>query len=157
MTKLLPNRAQFSPIRTHEANRAIFGFRQNPLYLLVLAKAPKGLWLTRQKLKKNADDDKAINAKKLDAKKSEIEQIIDPLDISGRSPEERFAYAKEKIFKAIDYAIRRHDWYEDQRSRIFRATLSISSIKEFKAVSVLVNFLVFLFFRKSSTNSFFNP
>jgi hypothetical protein len=37
-------------------------------------------------------------------------------------------YLVKKIFAAIDYAIKRHDWYEDQRSRIFQASLTMLSV-----------------------------
>jgi hypothetical protein len=37
------------------------------------------------------------------------------------------SHLKDKLFRAIDYAIRRHDWYEDQRSKVLQATLAIAS------------------------------
>jgi hypothetical protein len=39
-------------------------------------------------------------------------------------PEDTFAYLREKLFRAIDYAIRRHDWYEEQRARVFQQVMT---------------------------------
>jgi hypothetical protein len=36
-----------------------------------------------------------------------------------------FDYFSKKMFAAIDYAIKRHDWYEEQRSKLFQAALTI--------------------------------
>lgn len=36
-------------------------------------------------------------------------------------------YFIKKLFAAIDYAVKRHDWYEDQRSRVFQSALTLLS------------------------------
>lgn len=74
------------------------------------------------------------------AKSPDIQAIRDDLQASELAtlrkmlPRDREAeatsslsYLKEKVFRAIDYAIRRHDWYEDQRSKVLQATLAIAS------------------------------
>jgi hypothetical protein len=38
-----------------------------------------------------------------------------------------YDYFVKKLFAAIDYAVKRHDWFEDQRSRIFQTTLTLLS------------------------------
>jgi hypothetical protein len=63
--------------------------------------------------------------------KSQISEIslLDPLinSLNGISCGDRLKYIGDRISKGIDYAIRRHDWYEDQRSRIFQGIVAISS------------------------------
>lgn len=40
----------------------------------------------------------------------------------------QFASVREKVLQAIDYAIKRHDWYEDQRFRIFQVILGVATL-----------------------------
>jgi hypothetical protein len=47
--------------------------------------------------------------------------------LSSLSPVDKLKYAGDRISKAIDYASRRHDWYEDQRAKMFQGTVTISS------------------------------
>jgi elongation factor P hydroxylase len=56
---------------------------------------------------------------------------------SGIPKEQRLNYASERLLKGIDYAIQRHDWYEDQRSKIFQAMVALSS-----AIFVIAGWLV---------------
>src|SRR5260370_38432203 len=88
--------------------------------------APKGIWQTGKKLDKNLAEREEIRERSADARAKET-QIVDPvLPNQSSTTNDAFAYAKEKLFRAIDYAIRRHDWYENQRSRIFHQTMTIS-------------------------------
>jgi len=47
--------------------------------------------------------------------------------LSSLSPVDKLKYAGDRISKAIEYASRRHDWYEDQRGKMFQGAVTISS------------------------------
>jgi hypothetical protein len=58
-------------------------------------------------------------------KKNLLSTFIDKL--SSLTPSENLKYVGDRISKAIEYASRRHDWYEDQRAKIFQGTVTIAS------------------------------
>ncbi|HEV3397214.1 MAG TPA: hypothetical protein VG100_13800 [Xanthobacteraceae bacterium] len=94
------------------------------VFLGLLFFAPKGVWRTAKKLGKNIAEREKVREKSANARASEI-KILQQI-LMNQSSNDPFAYTKEKLFRAIDYAIRRHDWYEDQRSRVFQQTMTIS-------------------------------
>ncbi|HSM96069.1 MAG TPA: hypothetical protein VLT91_08500 [Rhizomicrobium sp.] len=57
---------------------------------------------------------------------SKITEFIKASVTREKETEESFSYFREKIFKAISYAIGRHDWYEQQRSSVLQTTLTIA-------------------------------
>jgi hypothetical protein len=70
-----------------------------------------------------------INKLAEDARSAERELLIksdtelSATDVDSKSHE----YFVKKLLEAIDYAIKRHDWYEDQRSRVFQSSLTLLS------------------------------
>jgi hypothetical protein len=82
--------------------------------------------LTGKKLKGNWVADNAIKAAMQGTQAEEIESLVKQFQNALTNEANAFGYFKEKLFRAIDYAIRRHDWYEDQRSRVLQQTMTIS-------------------------------
>lgn len=91
------------------------------IYLIGLFFIPKGIWKTFLKFK-NDPSAKEIVEKNRDTQiQNEIETYINSL-IKG-STIDSYDLVQQKVYKAIDYAIKRHDWYENQRNRIFNLIL----------------------------------
>jgi hypothetical protein len=88
---------------------------------------PRGVWKTHAKV---SEDEEAKEALEDIKKKLQIEELdLVRSDLSApTTPQDRFSATREKVFRAIDYAIKRHDWYEDQRARIFQIILAISGL-----------------------------
>jgi hypothetical protein len=95
-------------------------------FLIALVCAPKGKWRTRTRLSKLATAWHEIDVLRDDEQKKELKLLVAGLEQLPCGDFGAFGYFKEKLFKSIDYAIRRHDWYEDQRSKVFQQTLTIS-------------------------------
>lgn len=91
---------------------------------------PKGVWATHAKLSEDKELGAAVGKMKGDLQREELAKLEDMMSkISAASPAtDKFAVIRDKVFRAIDYAIKRHDWYEDQRSRIFQIILGISTL-----------------------------
>jgi|GEM_PF-2017129 len=99
------------------------------ILILFLSVAPAGYWKTYLALSSDKDSRFAIEKMKIESTQKEIEKIHGILLRKLHNDKmEQYHYIKEKINKSIDYAISRHDWYEDQRARVFQSTLTISSI-----------------------------
>ena len=95
-------------------------------YIALIALAPKGVWNLQIRLQQNLPAADLVTLLVQQAQRDEVGQILNRLSKHSFTSDETFAYAKDKLFRAIDYAIRRHDWYEDQRSRVFQQTMTIS-------------------------------
>jgi hypothetical protein len=89
------------------------------------------IWLPGGRWKANAirqRDPRIVGLGEL-RRQAERELLSNSATFNAESREkEASSYLTKKIFAAIDYAIKRHDWYEDQRSRIFQATLTMLSV-----------------------------
>lgn len=64
---------------------------------------------------------KKTQEEELDKIKSDVTGILSEKDKSSRD------YFTAKISSAIDYAIKRHDWYEEQRAKILQSGFSLFS------------------------------
>jgi uncharacterized membrane protein len=83
--------------------------------------APKGFWSFGEKAGR---DDRILKAAE-EARNIEIEQI---LKTKLFKPSNFPAYQSNKLNTAIQYAISRHDWYEEQRTKIVNNTLSTATV-----------------------------
>src|SRR5580693_892574 len=85
------------------------------------------IWLLfiRQRQSTRAIASAAVVDVRAELQNSELSQIRDFLKKADE--QEGRSYLREKIFRSIDYAIRRHDWYEDQRSRVLQTATAIAS------------------------------
>jgi hypothetical protein len=91
------------------------------IFIFGICQAPKGVWQMRKQQTKN---DK-IRLLVKDAQTDEIKKISAQL-LNGKQDDG--TYLLTKIPAAINYAIGRHDWYEEQRANIFKNTLTVGGI-----------------------------
>ncbi|PLU46578.1 hypothetical protein [Sinorhizobium medicae] len=96
------------------------------VFMIALIFIPNGVWKIGEKLKANQE----INDAALLAREREVAKISSELvsKIRTRGGELDGAYQIEKIQKAIEYVIARHDWYESQRAVILGAVLTVSGL-----------------------------
>ncbi|WP_343315421.1 hypothetical protein AAIB41_11440 [Brucella sp. BE17] len=96
------------------------------LFLASLFFLPNGMWKAGQTLKGNPE----IRKKAAEARQSEVDRLNAGLINSiGQLKNQLDGYYQiEKIYKAIQYVIARHDWYETQRSVILGYVLTITGI-----------------------------
>jgi len=88
---------------------------------------PKGMWPTRSKLLRDPESNAAIDKLKSEIKDSELRVLNSRVAKPAAEPDQ-FSRIQDKLFRAIDYAIRRHDWYEDQRFRIFQTVVGVATL-----------------------------
>jgi len=98
------------------------------IYVICIIKAPEGIIEIIEKVNRRNDDGEDIGKIILESQKKETNNILESIHKNFGRCCDQSTYFKEKIFKAIDYAINRHDWYENQRLNIFKSILAISSI-----------------------------
>jgi len=91
------------------------------LFIGGLIFAPSGIWKMGRRLSDN-DNIKTSVERTQKEELSIIEQNI------TNNVTDDGSYQLSKIGSAIDYAIGRHDWYENQRSVIFRYLLTVSGL-----------------------------
>jgi hypothetical protein len=87
---------------------------------------PKGFWRTHSKVSKDPALKAALNEIMNKLKDEEFAALRARLKPAQSS--DRFGDFSDKVFRAIEYAKSRHDWYEDQRSRIFQIILGMSAL-----------------------------
>jgi len=107
------------------------GFSVLLLFFALVAWLPRGRWKTRERLSTNPNEKDQIRDMVSSAKEREIEQIaatIKQTSANAAPPDNSAKVFSDKLSRAIDYAIKRHDWYEDQRSRVFQIIVAICSI-----------------------------
>lgn len=107
-------------------------------YFAALLFLPRGYWATLQKLKEDDDARKRIEtaaAARQDAEKTVFRDFLSAHPKLADDP----TWLREKVYRAIDYAIRRHDWYEDQRARMFQVLLAVLTISVSFVGLVLTN------------------
>lgn len=96
-------------------------------YLVLFFVSPKGKW---GKGNKNVFDEKDFLDKKRrslqDSELTEIRSLISRFSEKD-SVKEEFEYFVKKVSKAIDYCISRHDWFEEQRGKVFSQFVAIFS------------------------------
>jgi hypothetical protein len=93
--------------------------------IIALSLGPNGYWKVGEKRQK---DPKILELAET-RRKAEIELLKGQSAFdAGTQEKETAGYLTKKVFAALDYAIKRHDWFEDQRSRIFQVSLTILSI-----------------------------
>ena len=91
--------------------------------LIVLTMLPTGSW----KSKEEKDDAGSSLKKKIDSHNAdEIKNISSSIQADQNI--EAIEYLEKKISNSINYAINRHDWYENQRKSIFQFILTGFSI-----------------------------
>jgi hypothetical protein len=91
------------------------------LFSMGLLFLPNGIWRMGQRLAKNDAIQKLVK----DTQADEISKISSQL-LAGKKDDG--SYLAAKIPAAINYAIGRHDWYEEQRSNIFKNTLTVGGM-----------------------------
>jgi hypothetical protein len=68
----------------------------------------------------------AIRKQQAGSEVAEIEKILSRmLDDPAMRDAKSYDYFTQKISASIEYSIKRHDWYEDQRARLFQASLTL--------------------------------
>ncbi len=96
-------------------------------YIVCVFRLPKGIWKTHAKLSQDKKSKEAVEDLKRELKAEELKLLRSKLS-EATSSQIQAPAVRDKVFRAIDYAIKRHDWYEDQRSRIFQIILGISTL-----------------------------
>ena len=90
--------------------------------IIAIAKAPNGKWIWGQ-VRSGLDGD---NIRELMNEQHKLEEsIVHKLPSNSKFDEQ--AYIVQKVQAAIQYAIGRHDWYEQQRNTIYQMTLAAAS------------------------------
>lgn len=99
------------------------------IFLIVVTIRPKGIWQIGKMLEQD-DESRGKIASIVDiAQKREINTINSLIKKFVNTTDEiNEIYLKDKISNSIDYAIKRHDWYEDQRFRIFQFIIAVSTV-----------------------------
>jgi hypothetical protein len=118
------------PGASYSMSTTLFYFSQLALLVIYIGCVfclPKGVWKTHTKLSRDEQLKKAVDDMKEKLKLEELELLRSNLPATNSSAD-HLAAVRDKVFRAIDYAIRRHDWYEDQRSRIFQIILGIAAL-----------------------------
>jgi hypothetical protein len=92
------------------------------LYLVAAIWLPKGYWKTSRRVGKESPETHAAIEQLHKQLQEEERSLISPHATAPTNPLNDF---REKLSHAIDYAIGRHDWYEDQRSRMFQTILAV--------------------------------
>lgn len=75
--------------------------------------------------------------------KALIKPLVDLISIP--TSDKTNDYFRQKVFATIDYAIKRHDWYEEQRARLLQIsitviTLNISAIAIIAKSNIIIDF-----------------
>ena len=103
-------------------------------FAFVLAKRPGGEWeiprlrqhgashLTTDRLKREVDD---VREAQQATELAKVESMLRVLLATQPTAVDAFDYFKRKLLVAIDYSVKRHDWYEEQRSRLFQTSLTL--------------------------------
>lgn len=99
------------------------------IYIYCIMQRPDVRWKMAKKAK-GGGRSSDIDALRVDMIKDEMAKIAalvsrDPPDDTKDSIG---VVLRDKIYRAIEYAIKRHDWYEDQRSRIFGVILAVATL-----------------------------
>jgi len=101
---------------------------------MALAKRPRGRWeigklrrpeesnLSADRLKGRLKD---LRVAQQASELAKVESIVAALLPTEPAAKDAFDYFTKKLLVAIDYAIKRHDWYEEQRSRLFQTSLTL--------------------------------
>jgi hypothetical protein len=97
------------------------------VYIVCVLRLPKGNWPTRRKLAEDEELKRSVDKLKTELTTEEINALQAHQALS-RPDENQFASIRDKVLQAIDYAIKRHDWYEDQRFRIFQIVLGVATL-----------------------------
>lgn len=100
-------------------------------FIILFFLVPRGVLRTSSVRKPNPQSAAAVQAIGEETRAAEL-NVIDTLilPLLNESKESRDLtkdHFAKKIFSAIDYAIKRHDWYEDQRSRMLQVTLALTT------------------------------
>lgn len=95
-------------------------------FLVSLLLLPDGIWKAGQTLQRNPEIGKKAEA----ARSSEIDRLEEKFGRVVRKSSASIdgTYQIEKIYRAIQYVIARHDWYETQRTIILGFVLTISGL-----------------------------
>jgi hypothetical protein len=115
---------------SHLMSTTLFYFSQLALlavYIGCVFCLPKGVWKTNTKLSQDDQLKKSVEDMKEKLKLEELQLLRSKL-LAANSSADDLLLVRDKVFRAIDYAIKRHDWYEDQRSRVFQIILGISAL-----------------------------
>jgi hypothetical protein len=93
------------------------------LLLFMLWRSPKAGW-SSSKIKLGSDKEKLTQLQNstIQAEISNLQNYISNETIDFGS------YVQNKVAHSIDYAISRHDWYEQQRGKVLQYTISITAI-----------------------------
>ena len=103
-------------------------------FVMALAKRPRGRWefatrrqteastLSADRLKGRL---KELRVAQQASELAKVESALSALLATAPTARDAFDYFTRKLFVAIDYAIKRHDWYEEQRSRLFQTSLTL--------------------------------
>ena len=96
-------------------------------FIVLINRLPKGIWKTG-KTRQSEKIDELSN--KLRAKELKSVKSLKVFSSQSNNSKNNIfeSYQQEKTFRAIDYAIGRHDWYESQRANIFRITIALCGI-----------------------------
>lgn len=91
------------------------------LFVVLIFFVPRGVW----KIRKSAIRDPKISQ---EAEVRRTLELASLESLDGAEALEHRNYLYNKIDKAIDYAIGRHDWYENQRLNILQLSLATSTV-----------------------------
>lgn len=96
-------------------------------FIVLFFVSPKGEWGKGNK--KVFDEKDYLDKKKRTLQASELTDIRSLLSrfSEKESEKEEFEYFVKKVSKAIDYCISRHDWFEEQRGKVFSQFIAIFS------------------------------
>ena len=98
------------------------------LFLILLFERPDGHWKTHSRKRSLPEAASTIKKMVSEAQAAEIALLKTLIvDEKDTSPSDKLKYFSEKVSAAINYAISRHDWYEEQRFRLFRTILVIAT------------------------------
>lgn len=97
------------------------------LFLIEVFVSPKGAWMKGSK--KVFSDKNFVDAKKKFLQGNELKLIGSYIaDFSNEDREkEAFDYFSKKISSSISYCISRHDWFEEQRGKVFSQFVALFS------------------------------
>jgi len=85
---------------------------------------PKGIWKTYFKFEKDTIAEGLIRKDMNNQISAEINNHFNSIGIDDKG--DNYEFIQTKVYKAIDYSISRHDWYENQRNRIFNIVIWLS-------------------------------